>query len=78
MTKKTEGVVRLAIPFITLAIFGLVGWGGHKEKIRANEIKIEKKVDKEVLQEFKEANANEHKLMIRYLEAIHGEELPKK
>ncbi len=78
MTKKQEGLVRIAIPFITLAIFGLVGWGGHKERIKANEIKIEKKVDKEVLKEFKEANANEHALMLRYLEAIHGKELPEK
>ena len=78
MTKKQEGLVRVAIPFITLGILGLVGWGGHRENIKNNGIQVEKKVDKEVFQEFKEANAKEHELMLRYLEAIHGEELPKK
>ena len=66
------------IPLILLGATALVGLGSHQQKINSNSKQVEKKVDKEVFQEFKEANANEHELMLRYLEAIHGEELPKK
>lgn len=77
MTKKQKGITRIGIP-VTMLVVGLIGLGSQRHTIKTNSGEIKTKVSKEVFQEFKEANANEHELMLRYLEAIHGEDLSKK
>ena len=77
MTKKQKGFTRFGIP-TTMLVVGLIGLGSHRQTIKSNSAEIEKKVDKEVFQVFKEANATEHELMLRYLEAINGGKLSEK
>lgn len=73
MTKSQSGVVKLALPFILLGITGLVGWGGHTQKLKHHDVQIEKKVDKEVFEEFKDSNETSHQRIERQLDSMHSD-----
>ena len=73
MTKKTEGVVRVAVPFIVMGICGLVGWGGHQERLKNHGIEIETKVSIEVFEAEKESDQREHDQMIKNQEIMQAD-----
>lgn len=71
MTKPNSiGLARLAVPFVILILAGLVGWGGHREQLKNHSTEIEKKVDKDVLSEYKEGHDKEHSQILKHLENI--------
>ena len=73
MTKQQSGAIRIAIPFIVMAIAGLIGLGSHQQKIQHNTVEIEKKVDKEVYDAYKEANERDHQRILEHLEVIQSD-----
>jgi len=73
VNKTQQGAIRIALPFILLGITGLVGWGGHREKIKQHDIQIEKKVDKDVYVADRKADIREHDRFYKKLDDMHSD-----
>ncbi len=73
---KNKGIVKVGLTS-TLVVTAFIGLGANLQKIRSHTKQLDQKVSKEVLVEFKEGNAKEHELMLKYLLAIHGKDLSK-